>query len=354
MDSQTPKVTVLMAVYNGELFLREAIESILSQTFRDFEFLIINDGSTDGTRDILLSYYDTRIRLVHNEQNIGLTKSLNRGLGLARGVYVARQDADDISLPRRLEKQVTFLDEHTDVVILGTQAENIDRHGNVCSRRVSSKASSELAIRWQLLFSNPIIHTSVMFHSAVVRQHGGYDECFASSQDFELWSRLLYNYGVRNLKEVLVRYRVYNTAASTNYSTESIIKTKDVFRQIFINCMKFSPPPEWVDMWIAITNPYILDDPVDINKLINFVNYVNDHFFIVYPEARQDLEIKQLISIMLLEITINATIKDRLGSVRCFFWALGKDLPRTFRMFPKYFVALILGRNRRYFSSRNK
>src|SRR4051794_29608800 len=115
-----PKVTVLLAVYNGERYLREAIDSILGQTFQDFEFLIINDGSTDSTREIILSYHDPRIRLVDNEDNIGQTRSLNRGLALAAGQFVARQDADDISEPERLASQVAFLEIHPEVVLLGT------------------------------------------------------------------------------------------------------------------------------------------------------------------------------------------------------------------------------------------
>src|SRR5215472_9201923 len=99
-----------MPVYNGEKHLREAIDSILSQTFRDFEFLIINDGSTDGSVEIIASYRDPRILLVHNEKNLGLIATLNRGMDLARGEYITRMDCDDISLPRRLEKQVAFME----------------------------------------------------------------------------------------------------------------------------------------------------------------------------------------------------------------------------------------------------
>ncbi|HKQ33129.1 MAG TPA: glycosyltransferase family A protein, partial [Thermodesulfobacteriota bacterium] len=116
----TPKVTVLMTVYNGEKFLNEAIDGILNQTFRDFEFLIINDGSTDGSREIIKSYKDPRINLVDNESNIGLTASLNRGLSLAGGEYIARQDADDISLPERLEKQISILERNPDIALLGS------------------------------------------------------------------------------------------------------------------------------------------------------------------------------------------------------------------------------------------
>ena len=115
-----PTVTVLLSVYNGERYLRESIESILNQTFTDFEFLIINDGSTDDSRRIISSYDDPRIQLIDNEQNIGLSQSLNKGLKLARGTYIARQDADDISEPERLAKQVSYMDRNPHIALLGS------------------------------------------------------------------------------------------------------------------------------------------------------------------------------------------------------------------------------------------
>src|SRR5581483_9504087 len=115
-----PIVTVLMSVYNGERYLREAIESILVQTWQDFELVCINDGSTDQSREIVLSFNDPRIRLVDNEQNLGLAKSLNKGLMLARGNLIARQDADDISEPDRLLKQVAFLEQWSEIVLVGS------------------------------------------------------------------------------------------------------------------------------------------------------------------------------------------------------------------------------------------
>ena len=130
-----PKVTVLMAVYNGERYLRDAVESILCQTFRDFQFLIINDGSTDNTRDLILSYDDARIVLVDSEHNVGQTRSLNRGLELAAGELIARQDADDISEPDRLAKQVAFLERHPEVALLGTWYKEIDVQGTVIGKR---------------------------------------------------------------------------------------------------------------------------------------------------------------------------------------------------------------------------
>ena len=123
-----PKVTVLMPVYNCEKYLRESIESILNQTFKDFEFLIINDGSSDKSAEIVESYNDNRINFVQNEKNIGLAASLNRGLDIAKGEYIARMDADDISLPERLEKQVRFMETNPQIGICGQLDKNLWRH----------------------------------------------------------------------------------------------------------------------------------------------------------------------------------------------------------------------------------
>ena len=126
-----PKVTVLMSVYNGERYLHESIESILNQTFKDFGFLIINDGSTDNTPKILKSYKDQRIKIISNKNNLGLTKSLNKGIKLAKGEYIARQDVDDVSLSERLEKQVKFLNSYPSYAAVGTFTKIINEDSKV-------------------------------------------------------------------------------------------------------------------------------------------------------------------------------------------------------------------------------
>lgn len=203
-----PRVTVLMSVYNGERFLRESVESILAQTFCDWELLIINDGSTDRSREIILSYHDPRIRLVDNERNLGLTNSLNRGLALATGQLIARQDADDISEPERLAKQVAFLDAHPEVVLLGTQFYRIDAQGQVLGR--SHLPCDHIDLLWSLLFFCPFLHTSVMFAKSVVLETvGPYDPAYNGVEDYELWNRIARQWPVANLGEYLVRYRVH-------------------------------------------------------------------------------------------------------------------------------------------------
>ena len=130
----TPKVSVIMSVYNGLPYLREAIDSILQQTYEDFEFLIIDDGSVDGSRDAVLSYDDPRMELLANETNRGLPASLNRGIATARGKYIARQDADDISMPDRLQQQVHWLDTNDSTGVVGTWTVEMDVYGRVFNR----------------------------------------------------------------------------------------------------------------------------------------------------------------------------------------------------------------------------
>jgi hypothetical protein len=206
-----PKVSVVMSVYNGERYLREAMDSILNQTFRDFEFIIIDDASTDGTAGILQGYDDPRIVLLTNANNIGLTESLNRGLGSARGKYIARMDADDISLPKRLEKQVAYLDAHPEVGLLGTWAEVIDDEGAKLS--TLCLPTDTLSIKWFLLFGSCIVHSTAMFRLALARRLGGYGP-FRYAQDRDLWLRMSQEAEAVQLPEVLLQCRLHADAIS--------------------------------------------------------------------------------------------------------------------------------------------
>ena len=205
---EAPAVTVLMTVYNGGRFLAEAIRSILVQRFRDYEFLIIDDASNDGSVSVLKDFAakDARIRLILNEQNKGQTSCLNQGLREARGALIARQDADDISLPARLGSLLEVMDQNPDLMIAGVNGWVIDERG-VCTGMIHAPLADD-GIRWSLPFRNPFIHAGVMFRrqwpdgSPVL-----YDEEFRICQDWELWGRLLEQGGGINLPQRLVAYR---------------------------------------------------------------------------------------------------------------------------------------------------
>ena len=200
-----PKITVLMSVYNGEKHLHEAIDSILNQTCKDFEFLIINDGSTDRTAHILQNYNDPRIKIINNEENMGLVKSLNKGLSMARGEYIARMDADDISLPERIAKQVQYMDEHPEVGILGTWIECIAE--NVINQNRYFPSTPGFT-GWTLFFDNCIAHPTVMMRRNVIESLGFYRSKFLHSEDYDLWTRANGVTQLTNLPHALLRYRI--------------------------------------------------------------------------------------------------------------------------------------------------
>jgi glycosyltransferase involved in cell wall biosynthesis len=209
VEDLNPKISVLMPVYNGERYLKQAIDSILSQTFRDFEFLIINDGSTDATVEIITSYTDTRIRLIHNDTNLGLIATLNRGLDLAYGEYIARMDCDDISLPKRLAKQVSFMDRNSDVGICGTWIQFIG------SNRIKKYPLTHEAIKCNLLFDSSMAHPSVMIRKGMLIKHNLYYEInYQDAEDYKLWTRCVDVFKLANIPEVLVKYRLHVDQAS--------------------------------------------------------------------------------------------------------------------------------------------
>lgn len=225
-----PKMSVIMSVYNGEKYIREAIESILAQTFTDFEFIIVNDGSTGNSLEIIQSYNDKRIRIINNEKNIGLTKSLNKALKQARGEYIARQDADDISLPNRFEEQIKYFEKDPEVALLGTSIYVIDENGKMVGKCVTL-AKPTIS---DLFKGNQFNHGSVMFKKDVADDSGGYNELFRYVQDYELWLRIAKHYEVRNLTQPLYKLRFHgenvglkNWDESTLYSFLALRLTRN-------------------------------------------------------------------------------------------------------------------------------
>lgn len=230
INDRVPSITVLMSVYNGERYLREAIESILNQTFSDFEFMVIDDGSTDKSWPILAEYaeQDSRLVLIRNQENIGLAKSLNKGLALARGKYIARMDADDVSMPQRFEKQVVFLETHSKIGILGTQCWFIDTNGQ--EQELDEAPTDELQLRWTSLFGNPFRHPTVMIRGDVLRKNGlKYDEAFRVTQDYEFWTRILKYTDGANLSTRLLKYR--NGYGISSTQAEMQLKNRDLISQ---------------------------------------------------------------------------------------------------------------------------
>jgi len=204
-----PLVTVLMTVYNGGEYLKESVRSVISQTFRDFEFLIVNDCSTDDSVKTIESFNDERIIVHNNENNMGQTKSLNVGLKLARGKYVARMDADDMAFPMWLEILTEYFRNYPDYAAIGSAAIVIDENGK--KKEICRLPASSHEIIFRIFFAPPMNHVSVLLNKEIIMKNGGYDENFKITQDYELWSSLIRNgYKLLNIPDILVAYRIHS------------------------------------------------------------------------------------------------------------------------------------------------
>ena len=225
-----PKVSVLMPVYNAEKYLHAAIDSILSQTFADWELIIINDGSTDKSEAIITGYSDDRINYVRNETNLGLIRTLNKGITLCKGKYIARMDADDISLPERLRKQVNFLDNNPEYLMCGTNAAVIDNQNNKIGKIHNFTDNNFLKIH--LLFSVPFVHPSTMIPREILEANP-YNEMYKHVEDYELWCRISDQGKIANLKNDLFEYRWHDTNVSVLYNNiQEELKDKIIKNQL--------------------------------------------------------------------------------------------------------------------------
>ena len=208
MPATSPKVTVVIPVYNREKYVGEAIESILGQTFRDFELLVIDDGSTDRSQEVVRSYHDPRIRLVCNASNEGIPRTRNTGIHLARGEYLAFLDSDDWAYPERLAKQVAFLDGHHNYAAVGTWIIWMDEEGRSL-RRIKRKPVLPDEIAAQRLFQQGIENSTSMARTAVLRAYEHREE-FDISSDFDLWARIAAHHKLATLPDVLARRRMHS------------------------------------------------------------------------------------------------------------------------------------------------
>ncbi len=224
-----PLVTVLMSVYNGEKYLREAMESILNQTYRNIEFLIINDASTDSSIEIIQSYRDERIRFSSNAENIKLTASLNKGIDLAQGKYIARMDADDISLPVRIEKQVAFMEQHPQVGLCGTYVQNIGMNDPY----VPPYKTTHDEIKFKLFFETHFPHPAAMLRKSVLDEHNlMYDTVNQVAQDYELWNKMIDYCEVAIIPEPLVKKRSHPEMTSVKKGEEQLQVVKKIHGEL--------------------------------------------------------------------------------------------------------------------------
>lgn len=203
-------VTVLMPVFNGERHISNAIRSVLNQTFREFELLVVDDGSTDSTVSLVKAVADPRLRLIRNPENLGLVATLNRGLDEALGTFVARLDADDLMAASRLAEQVSFLRGNPSVPLVGSDARLIDENDRWCGRWRTARGSDW--IRWDCAFRTPFAHSSVMFRRCLIRERFGGYQNHRACEDLDLWGRVAAEFPVTSLSSPLVSYRLHRAS----------------------------------------------------------------------------------------------------------------------------------------------
>ena len=224
-----PEVTVLLAVHNGARFLPTAIESVLAQTFRDFQLVVVDDASTDDTPAIIARLADPRFMHVRNPQNFGLARSLNIGLAHATGKYVARLDHDDVSHAGRLAAQAAWLGDHPHTALVGSLARLIDEHGQ--ARGLVERPTSIHGIRWMRLLENPFIHSTVMFRRDLAAELGGYSESAPLAEDFDFWGRFIKRFEVANLDRPLVDYRGWSESIMSSVEQDPHGRRRAELRQ---------------------------------------------------------------------------------------------------------------------------
>ena len=232
-NGSVPKVSVLMTIYNAERYLREAIDSVVAQTFGDWELIAVENGSADASPTILASYADDRIRTYFLPQNIGRTPALRYAFDHAQGEYIAILDADDVALPHRFATQCEFLDDRSEYAAIGSHVHVI----NSRSKKVSSPIvpSTDRDIQWVVLFGSPLLHSSVIMRRDIVCELGGYDETFSYAQDYALWSCFITKgYRMMNLPDVLTHIRTHDDQTTVRVGKTAVLEEHSIVGQRII------------------------------------------------------------------------------------------------------------------------
>ena len=266
-----PLVSIVMAAFNAQKYIRESIDSILDQTFQKYEFIIIDDGSTDNTVEILNSYSDSRLIIIRNERNIGLAGSLNKGLDKSIGKYIARMDADDISEKNRIEKQVLTLEEHPEIGICGTWCQLFGELAAI--KRVPVNDDN---IRIELLSENPFIHPTVMLRKEIIEHYKlRYDSTMKSAQDYNLWLQFAMKSVMHNIPEVLLKYRIHFTNTTKIRREEQLEYSKQVVIHLLEFLIEDTITPDYI-IFNSQGRAFLNGNPMEfdaLSKKILLANY---------------------------------------------------------------------------------
>lgn len=332
-----PRVSVVMPVYNGERYLREAIDSILGQTYKDFEFIIVNDGSTDQSESIIQSYNDPRIRYLKNEQNSKICITLNKGLDAAMGEYVVRMDCDDISYPNRIAQQTAFMDKHQDIAVAGSDL--IIFGDNVEDHRYESLRSPEMC-KMGLIFNSCLAHPSVIIRKSVLDGLNlRYEDEYKGMEDFRLWWQISKDHRITNIPMVLLKYRKHKGQETQNQN-EAYLQTFRRFLEERIQDLHITLSNDQLSvLYDYITNRFEQFDSTRLQILIESYSKIVREYPIKSSKELQAL--KTTLSLSILYTISNSELKT-------YRWKIIDQIRRQgilpFSMFVKLMISSLLNK----------
>lgn len=314
-------ISIVMPVYNGEPYLKEAIESILNQTYTNFEFIIINDASTDKSEKTITQFKDNRIRYYKNKANLNIAKTLNRGLSLAKGKYIARMDQDDKSYPTRLQEQLTFMETNCNIGLCGTQISFFGEANGIWPNKFSDEE-----IRTSLLYENVIAHPSVVIRRDILNNlEKWYDEDLVQAEDYDLWRRLLQVTQAVNIKRILLDYRIHNNNMSSGGSSfkNRMSKIKDVRRYALETALEkpFNKIQSFIWNKLYDSNPKI-----GLLEFFIFIRIIKEVYSNIYRNEQYSKEV----AIEFIEFYLNLAVCSQPFMGKVFLDKIPKSLLKIF------------------------
>lgn len=253
-----PLVSIILPVYNGAKYLKESIDSILGQTYDNFELIIINDGSIDDSLSIMKSYSDGRIRIINNEINLKLIGTLNKGILLSKGKYIARMDADDISLPTRLEKQIALLELNPAIGLVGTSFEKIGDETGIVHYPLDHEN-----LKFSAVYFNPFLHPSVVIRKSILEDNNlKFNFNYLHAEEYKLWTELLLVTRACNIQIPLMQYRIHAIQISQRFADVQLKTSKLISKEYLLNAGFIFDENEWD---YVLNMHKILFDEMDIN-----------------------------------------------------------------------------------------
>jgi len=343
-------VSILMTVYNGMPYLPLAVESILNQTYSEFEFVIVDDCSTDNSMATLCAYKDPRIRIIRNDRNMGQTRSLNRGLEAIRTELVARMDADDISHRQRIEKQIRYIRKHPEVAAVGANLRTIDPAGYVFAHyRFPEK---DLHLRWMQLFDCPVSCGAVIFKTNIIRDRlGGFDPAIRFAQDWELWSRVLPEYRLANVPAYLMDVREHPGASTSASNTRML---EEQFKINRLNPGRILGIDTETEEWYGKVDTLLMKNISNPQDRLAVIDIYFERICDQYPDAVNDPVILKILADQYLKLLYHTHIRS-LPKAACRLAFSWMNRPENFKKFPAQML-LSLGEipgHLKYWTGRN-